>query len=333
MIRTYRFLSGQQDLYFFQLLSNFKIFMGILKKRSVLFAALLSISMHFVARSQDIKSSSALSAGIKYIQVDSLKIAYKIIGKGQPILFLQRFRGTINDWDPAFVDAVAKQYKVILFDAPGVGLSSGSVPASITKMADQAVVFSRALGINQAVVLGWSMGGAVGQVLTINHPEFVSKLILLATGPSTNPEFVAGSPEFGIRARKPEYAFEDNQFLFFYKSPASKAACEAYLQRVGSYKAKDPATRPESFANQSAALGEFKANKEKNYFEELKNIKQPVLIANGKFDPSYPLINSSVLAREINNAKLIIYPGAGHGFLFQCYKEFVPEIFAFLSVQ
>lgn len=311
--------------------------MKFIKKYNVLLTALLVFVLPFVAISQDSKStsfsSSSIAAKIQYIQVDSLKIAYKIIGKGKPVVFLQRFRGTMNDWDPAFLDAVAKQYKVIIFDAPGVGLSSGSVPTSITKMADQAVNFSKALGIDQAVVLGWSMGGAIAQVLTINHPSFVTKLILLATGPSGNPESVAGSPEFGTRARKPEYAFEDNQFLFFYKSPTSKAACEAYLKRVSSYKENDPATKPVSFGNQSVALGDFKGNKEKNYFEELKNITQPVLIANGKFDPSYPLINSSVLAREINNAKLIIYPDAGHGFLFQYYEEFVPEIFQFLAAE
>ena len=76
---------------------------------------------------------------------------------------------------------------------------------------------------------------------------------------------------------------------------------------------------------------DFKANKEKNYFDALKDIKQPVLIANGKFDPSYPLMNSYVLEREIPNSKLIAYPDAGHGFLFQYHRQFVPELLAFLD--
>src|SRR5271170_2713078 len=76
--------------------------------------------------------SSSISAPIKYIQIDNLKIAYKVIGNGKPIIFLARFRGTLNDWDPAFVDAVAKSYRVILFDQPGVGRSGGTVPVSVT---------------------------------------------------------------------------------------------------------------------------------------------------------------------------------------------------------
>src|SRR5580700_10795514 len=104
-------------------------------------------------------ASSSISAPIKFIQVDGLPVAYKVIGKGKPIVFLQRFRGTLNDWDPAFVDGVAKSRQVILFDAPGVGRSPGVVSTSVTKWADQAIRFTRALGIDRAAYLAWSMGG------------------------------------------------------------------------------------------------------------------------------------------------------------------------------
>jgi len=276
-------------------------------------------------------SLSSISAPFKFIPVNGEKIAYKVIGEGKPVVFLHRFRGTLNDWDPDFVDAVAESHQVILFDPPGVGLSTGEVPISVTKWAEQAVQFTRALGIEHAIYLGWSMGGAVAQVVAINHPEYVDKLVLLGTGPSGNPDLVPGNPEFGLRARKPEYDFDDHQFLFFYNSETSKAACSSYLKRVSMIKERDTDTKLESYQNMSAAMGDFKANKEKNYFSELKNIKQPVLIGNGKFDPSYPLMNSYVLEREIPNSKLIIYPDAGHGFLFQHYQEFAPELLVFLA--
>ena len=83
----------------------------------------------------------------------------------------------------------------------------------------------------------------------------------------------------------------------------------------------------------STALASFKANKEKNYFELLKSIGHPTLVANGKYDPSYPFANSYVLAREIPNSKLIVYPDAGHGFLFQYYSEFALEVMNFLGQQ
>jgi pimeloyl-ACP methyl ester carboxylesterase len=276
-------------------------------------------------------AASSISAPIKFIQVDGLQIAHKVIGEGTPIIFLQRFRGTLNDWDPAFVDAVAKSYRVILFDAPGVGRSNGIVPTSVTKWAEHALQFARALGIQHAIYLGWSMGGAIAQVIVINYPESVDRLVLLATGPSGNPDFAPGNPEFCSRARKPVYDFEDYQFLFFYKSDTAKAACVSYLERVDQIKDKDEAVTPEGYRNMSIAMGDFKANKEKNYFDALRDIKQPVLIANGKFDPSYPLMNSYVLEREILNSQLIIYPDAGHGFLFQHHRRFVPELLAFLA--
>jgi len=277
-------------------------------------------------------SPSSVSAPIRFIRIgDGLKVAHKIIGNGKPIIFLARFRGTLNDWDPAFVDGVAKSYEVILFDAPGVGRSSGIVETSVTRWADQAVQFTRALGIDHAAFVGWSMGGAVGQIIAVNHPSVVDKLVLLATGPSGNANFVSGDPEFGTRARKPVYDFDDYQFLFFYSSETSKLACASYLERVALIEDKDiPATR-ESYQNMTIAMAGFKANREKNYFSELRDIDKPVLIANGKFDPSYPLMNSYVLEREIPNSKLIVYPDAGHGFLFQHHREFVPELLAFLA--
>jgi len=276
-------------------------------------------------------ASSANSAPIKFLEVDGLKIAYKVIGNGKPIIFLARFRGTLNDWDPAFVDAVARSYQVILFDAAGVGRSGGIVQTSVTRWADQAVQFTRALGIDHAIFLGWSMGGAVAQIIGINHRDIVDKLVLLATGPSGNADFVPGNPEFGTRARKPVYDFDDYQFLFFYKSETAKAACASYLKRVDQIEDKDIDASPESYQNMTIAMGDFKANKERDYFNALKSIEKPVLIANGKFDPSYPLMNSCVLEREIPNSKLIVYPDAGHGFLFQYHREFVPELLAFLA--
>jgi hypothetical protein len=101
-----------------------------------------------------VSASSSITAPIQFIKVDGLNIAYKVIGQGKPIIFLARFRGTLNDWDPAFLDAVAKSYRVILFDAPGVGRSTGVVSTSVTKWADQAVQFTHALGIEHAMYLG-----------------------------------------------------------------------------------------------------------------------------------------------------------------------------------
>src|SRR5271156_5456083 len=98
----------------------------------VLFSVMASSKLKDQGSNPGVSASTSISAPIQIIQVDSLKIAYKVIGKGKPIIFLSRFRGTLNDWDPAFVDAVAKSYRVILFDAPGVGRSDGIVPTSVT---------------------------------------------------------------------------------------------------------------------------------------------------------------------------------------------------------
>jgi pimeloyl-ACP methyl ester carboxylesterase len=101
--------------------------------------------------------------------------------------------------------------------------------------------------------LGWSMGGAAAQIIAINHPDSVDKLLLLATGPPGNPDFDPANPEFGSRARKPVYEFDDYQFLFFYKSETAKAACASCLKRVNLIQDKDVAVTPEGYNNMTAA--------------------------------------------------------------------------------
>jgi pimeloyl-ACP methyl ester carboxylesterase len=213
-----------------------------------------------------VSASSSITAPIQFIKVDGLNIAYKVIGRGKPIIFLARFRGTLNDWDPAFVDAVAKSYRVILFDAPGVGRSAGVVSTSVMKWADQAVQFTHALGVEHAMYLGWSMGGAAAQIIAINHPESVDKLLLLATGPSGNPDFAPANPEFGSRARKPVYEFDDYQFLFFYKSETAKAACASYLKRVNLIQDKDVPVTTEGYNNYDSRDGRLQGEQREELF-------------------------------------------------------------------
>jgi pimeloyl-ACP methyl ester carboxylesterase len=82
-----------------------------------------------------------------------------------------RFRGTIDDWDPALLDALTAERDVIVFDGPGVGYSSGEVPSTVTEMADGVVGFLEALGVDETDLLGWSMGGFVAQALGAWSPR------------------------------------------------------------------------------------------------------------------------------------------------------------------
>src|SRR5271154_5976359 len=125
------------------------------------------------------------TAPTQFVEANSIRFAYRRFGKagGVPIVFNQHYLGTMDYWDPAVTDGLARDREVILFDNAGVSSSSGEVPATFEQMGANAVAFTRALGLNKADVLGFSIGGIVAQEITLQAPDLVRKLILVGTGP------------------------------------------------------------------------------------------------------------------------------------------------------
>src|SRR5262249_42710280 len=146
-----------------------------------------------------------------------------------------RFRATMDHWDPAFVNGLAKQHRVILFDNAGVSLSTGETPATFAGMAADAARFVRALGIERADFIGWSIGGMGAPALVVHPPDVVGRGVLLATIPpgGTAEQF----PPIGDEVRKvlsrPGAGSDDDfLFLFYARSESSRAAGRASLARL-----------------------------------------------------------------------------------------------------
>src|SRR5258706_6980551 len=125
------------------------------------------------------------TAPTQVVEANGIGFAYRRFGKadGVPIVFNQHYIGTMDYWDPAATDGLARDREVILFNNGGVSSSSGEVPSSFEQMGANAVAFIRALGLNKVDVLGFSIGGMVAQEITLQAPDLVRKLILVGTGP------------------------------------------------------------------------------------------------------------------------------------------------------
>src|SRR6185437_7989906 len=87
------------------------------------------------------------------------RFAYRDVGSGEvPLVLLQHFRGNLDSWDPALVDALSQHRRVVTFDYPGVGASTGQTPHTIVETARATIELLDALEIGQSDVLGFSIG-------------------------------------------------------------------------------------------------------------------------------------------------------------------------------
>jgi pimeloyl-ACP methyl ester carboxylesterase len=248
-----------------------------------------------------------------------------------PLLFLQHFRGNLDNWDPLLVDAIATEREVILLDNTGVGGSSGRTPSSVTAMAHDALTFLDALGLRTLDILGFSLGGFVAQELTLIRPHLVRRLVLAATGPQGG-EQMHGFPADVLEAATPDQpTSEDFVYLFFERTPTSVGKGWEFVDRIfARTHDRDEPTNLQTRDAQLDAITDW-GIPDPTRLHRLTGITHPTLVANGDCDILIPTRNSRLLAANLPNAELSIYPNAGHGFLFQYPTEFAAEVNAFLG--
>jgi pimeloyl-ACP methyl ester carboxylesterase len=271
-------------------------------------------------------------AGTQFVSAAFGRLAFQRLGPiGEvPLVLCQRFRGTIDDWDPALLNVLAAQRDVIVFDGPGVGHSSGEPQSTVGEMASAAQDLVSRLGLEEIDLLGWSMGGFVAQQIALSAPRLVRRLIVAGSKPGLVPGAPSPAPEVGQIAGKPVNDDEDLLYLFFPESPEGRAAGLASLQRLG--RTPNPAVvSGPSVQAQSAALTKWSSGTD-SAWERLEELTMPVLIAAGAQDRLMDAYNSYAMVRRLPNANLIIYGDAGHAFLFQHAEAFGRQVLDFLSV-
>lgn len=271
------------------------------------------------------------TAPTRTVKVGGTLFAYREYGTrtGVPLVLLHHFTAVLDDWDPRVIDGIAAKRHAIAFDNRGVGATGGSVPHTIDEMAADAVAFIRALGYQQVDLLGFSLGGGVAQVITLDHPELVRRVILAGTGPRggggiEKMPVIAGSAytKAALTRRDPRH------FLFFNRNATGKRAATDYMARL-----KERTADRDKRISMQARLAQLKAIREAGLGtpHDLSKITQPVFVANGDNDVMVASSHSEDLARRIPNAKLTIYPDSGHGGVFQYHHEFVPSVLEFLE--
>jgi pimeloyl-ACP methyl ester carboxylesterase len=265
------------------------------------------------------------------VDVGSTPFAYREVGAttGTPLVLLHHFTAMLDDWDPAVVDGLAAERRVILVDLRGVGASGGTTPDSVEAMAADAIAFVEALGLTKVDLLGFSLGGMVAQEVVQRRPDLVRRIVLAGTSPAGD----AGPADtFTILQNAMRIAGAEGKhpkhFLFFSPTAASQAAADAFLGRLdGRTRDRDTAVTDETIGAQVTALAKWEQS---SSGAGLAHVLHPVLVVNGDDDTMIPTVSSFNLADQLPDAELSIYPDSGHGALFQHHELFVRQVLDFL---
>ncbi|MFI6208148.1 alpha/beta fold hydrolase [Streptomyces sp. NPDC051041] len=248
-----------------------------------------------------------------------------------PLLLLQHYRGTLDSWDPALVDALAAEREVIAFDNAGVAASTGQAPRTVRDLAVDTLAFTAALGLRRVDVLGYSMGGFTAQELALLRPSAVRRVVLAATAPRGAPDVHGYRDDVLAHAGFDRLDVQDYLYAFFNHTKTSQRSGLGFLGRC--MEREHDRDAPVTAAGRDAqyeAVTEWGVP-DHAALRRLAGIRHPVLVAGGDHDLVVPPRASHLLGGLLPDARVRIYPDSGHGFLFQYHRRFAEDVLAFLA--
>lgn len=280
---------------------------------------------------QEVQVVNHRNAKTKFIKVKGNDFAYRTWGKedGIPLVLLPGLGGSMDDWDPAVTDGLAQKYRIIIFDNQGVAASKGTTPNTVQAMADDAIDFIKALNLNKVNIMGFSMGGFVAQRVVLTQPNLINKVILTGTGPkgaiglSNLPNIIAGTA--GLSAEESFLKFG------FTQSAASIAAGKASYERIQLRTTDRDLPLSDATSNSQFTAVLSWAQPDANSLEDIKMIKNKVLIVHGENDLPVSVQNAQNMKQNLEHAELLVFPDSGHASFFQNHEAFVAKAVAFLS--
>jgi pimeloyl-ACP methyl ester carboxylesterase len=251
---------------------------------------------------------------------------------GVPLVLLQHFRGNLDNWDPALIDALAENRRVVTFDNTGVGGSTGETPHTVAEMARDAIAFLDAMELAEVDLLGFSIGSFVAQEITLTRPTLVRRLVLASSAPQGAAGMHGWAKDVIDAVGRREGSPEGYLSVFYAPSAASQDAGTQSMQRIFGARTgdRDAQTTWQTRQAQYDAVCSWGVPNHA-LLQRVSAIDIPVFVANGDSDPMILPHYSLLLAGLIPQAKVKIYPDSAHGFLFQHATEFAADVDAFLG--
>lgn len=290
------------------------------------------------------KSVNIQDIPLEKVHVGDIDIAYKMFGKGEPIVLFNGASDGMDAWDPSFLTGLSSNHTVIAFDQRGIGnTTAGSKPCTMLQLANDTAGLLDALKIQQANVFGYSLGGEIAQQFTVSFPEKVDRLILVAAtcggkdGIPKPPEFKKSMDEILNKTLNNVSISQEEM-----KSLVSASLGSGWIrlhpesldipENITLLQAK-PDLTPETMKNQANVGFAWEATNWNGTCDELAKIAKPTLIITGTDDNKYnPHANALVIAGKIPGAWLVQIKNAGHAVMDQYPDEISKILQTFLSI-
>ena len=269
----------------------------------------------------------------RVMAANGIEYAYRDLGKSEvPLVLLQHFRGNLDNWDPALVDELAAERRVIAFDNVGVGGTTGTTPNTVEAMAHDAIAFLEALELRQVDLLGFSIGSFVAQEIALVRPDLLRRVVLASSAPQGAAGMHGWAPEVIGAVGAPETTPQGYISVFFAPTDTSREAGQQAAGRIFGGRTSDR-DEPTTWQTRQAQYDAVCAWGIPNHslLERVAAIDLPVFVANGDSDPMILPRYSYLLAGLLPNARVTIYPDSAHGFLFQHHEEFAADVHVFLQ--
>jgi len=259
------------------------------------------------------------------IRVGDIQMGYRTYGSGYPLVMIMGYGSTMNLWEPGLLRTLSARFKVIVFDNRGMGnTETGQRPFSIEQFADDTVGLMDALDIQQAHVLGWSMGALIAEEIVLRHPGKVNKLVLYAA--HCNAGLFPPAPEVIQKLTDTSGTPEEQGMRFIsvlfppdWLQSHGERLKEIFYRPMGNIS-------PETMAKQSMAIDTWKG-----CCDRLGEINTPTLVITGADDALVPPQNARYLADTVPNAQLALSENSGHGLMFQSPDKFSEKVIGFLK--
>ncbi len=262
----------------------------------------------------------------KKVHVGDIDIAYKIFGKGDPILLINGYTHAMDNWDPTLLERLASNHTVIIFNNRGIGNTTSGENRffSIAQFANDTAGLLDVLEINEADILGYSMGSVIAQELALSYPDRVGKLVIYASTCGGNESILPSQDAINTLSNGSGTAMERiERFLPLLFPEKWRNENPNYLERIP----KTIETIPNKTLDQQIeAISNWTGTCDK-----LKNITQPTLVIVGTDDVFTLPANSLLITERIPGAWLVQIKGAGHGLMYQYPEQFNKVLQTFLS--